>query len=162
MFKNILSVATGALNKVLHVFSSQFVSTLTALVVIAPFAAWIGGWFTGPSSYKIYFVGDNKQAGVLDSWQGIKSSLSDEQIDDIRVEMIQVDATPDDAEEVSKTIVNKDDTLMVIGHFSSTASSHALNHYMLADPPFQSFYRSKAIRRSMFVTVREPMRRFSA
>jgi hypothetical protein len=135
MFKHILSMATAGLHKLLHVFSNQFISSLTALVVVAPFAAWIGGWFTGPSSYKIYFVGDSKQAGVLESWRGIKSSLSDEQIDDIRVETIQVDAAPDDAEEVSKTIVGKDDTLLVIGHFSSTASSHALNHYMLADPP---------------------------
>ena len=135
MFEKLSSLTTGGLKKISSFLSAQFIGALVALIIITPFAAWVGGWFTGPSSYRIYFVGDLKQHGVLESWWGIKSSLNDEQIDDVRVEMVSVDASPDDAEKVSKAIVDKDDGILVIGHFSSTASSRALNQYMLANPP---------------------------
>ncbi|MGD9542048.1 hypothetical protein [Methylocystis sp.] len=135
MLNNILSKAKVALKNFCHFLSNEFLSALATIVIIAPIAIWIGSWITGPSSYKIYFVGDVKQAGVLDSWHGIKSSIDGEQIDDVRVEMVQVNADPNDAEAVSKRIIGMDDTILVIGHFNSTASSHALNHYMLANPP---------------------------
>lgn len=135
MLQKLSSLVRGSLQKFFAFFSNQFLGTLIALMVIGPLAAWVGGWFTGPNSYRIYFVGDLKQNGVLDSWWGIKDALSDEQIDGVKVEMVSVDASPDDAEKVSKIIVGKEDTILVVGHFSSTASSRALNQYMLADPP---------------------------
>ena len=52
MLKKVSSIAAVAFQNFFHFISNQFVSALVTVVIIAPFAIWIGSWITGPSSYK--------------------------------------------------------------------------------------------------------------
>jgi len=135
MFKNISSKSKNLFSKIHEFVSSHFVIPLIALLFITPILASAASWFIGPSSYKVYFVGDFNLQFVRASWNAIQSVFVDQRIDNISVELVKVDAGLPESAAVSRMIASQDDTIFVVGHFSSTASSHALYNYMLADPP---------------------------
>jgi ABC-type branched-subunit amino acid transport system substrate-binding protein len=82
----------------------------------------------GPSSYKVFFVGDFGNPAINKVWIGFKKA--DLHIDNVLVTLEKVDAKDGDADLVSKTLARRNDILMVVGHGTSTATKNALPNYI--------------------------------
>jgi hypothetical protein len=80
-------------------------------------------------------VGDFEDPKVKASWGQFEKKLSGLQIGGFPVKVHKMDAEENQASDVAKITAERDDTVFVVGHFSSTASKSALFHYFSANPP---------------------------
>jgi hypothetical protein len=107
-------------------------TSLVSLLIIAR----ITGFLVGPDSYTVYIVGDSSDQNVQKLWQAFEEQTRrDLKIGGQLINFVFLDAKEKDAEKLSAKLSKKDDTLAIIGHFSSTASAAALPNYINADPP---------------------------
>lgn len=115
-------------------------STVAAIVGIM-FANPIWSWWSGPSSYKIYVVGDfrSSSGGSVQIRNGfLERGQPAVRIDGvpIEIEMRDDEGDPRLAEAISSEISKSNDALLVVGHFSSTQTKAALPNYLTkANPP---------------------------
>ena len=95
-------------------------------------------WWTGPKTYKIYFVGNLKNRDVKRVLLGVKqeSDSAKLEVDGINVEFEREDdsGTEDGARAVATNLAKRDDTLIVIGHVLDQQTVEALPIYMTARP----------------------------
>ncbi len=106
---------------------------ILSLVIVSRVTAW----WRGPSSYKIYVVGDFSQTANTQIWDAFENNFKkDLKIDGIPVKSEIVNYSRiEEVEEISKRLTNSRETLMVVGHFFSTHTEIALPNYLNADPP---------------------------
>jgi len=96
----------------------------------------IYNFFMGPDTYFVYLVGDFSNNTNL---QKLRPAFEDAQkvnlqIGHVNITVRSLDAKEKDAEKISAKLAKKNDTLLVIGHLSTTASANALPNYLNADP----------------------------
>ncbi|MDQ6702020.1 MAG: ABC transporter substrate-binding protein [Pseudomonadota bacterium] len=115
---------------------SIFIAVLVTTYVQNPF----GRLLEGPKNYKVYFVGNFKDKNEDPSQ--IKKAFDAEarrgrgiQIGGVDVAIEPVESSEINAASVSSDLAKRNDALMVIGHFTSTATQSALPNYLHADPP---------------------------
>jgi hypothetical protein len=109
---------------------------LLSAVLLTSFINRLIDYSMGPSAYFVYLVGDfsdkNRQQLRVDFEKERKPDLK---IDGIEIHFVTLEAKEKDAEKFSQKLANKPDTLLVIGHLSTTASANALPNYLNANPP---------------------------
>lgn len=96
------------------------------------------GWWRGPEFYKIYVIGDLRDGASKEISEGIKKKGDQNlKIDEVKIEIQEVDdrGDPRNATEISSSLAKANDTLMVVGHGSSTQTKAALPNYLRANPP---------------------------
>jgi hypothetical protein len=93
-------------------------------------------WVVGPSSYKIYVVGnlsDPESKGIADAFSGDLPTINGTSVG---IKELDDSGDPDTAEKISLRLASMDDTLFVVGHLESTPTQKALPAYLqVADPP---------------------------
>ena len=119
--KNVLKVTWTIVWKWIGI---PLVSTILAIFVIGRLV----NLFTGPESYCVYLVGDftdenlkNLKDAFSRQWEKTKRL----EIGGIKINLKYQSAKEKDAEIVSTKLANENNTLMVIGHLSSTATKKA-------------------------------------
>jgi ABC-type branched-subunit amino acid transport system substrate-binding protein len=85
----------------------------------------------------VYVVGDFKNE---DSHQKVKEAFLKDidpnlEIDNVKINFKYQEAQEGEAQTIAAQLASKDDTLLVVGHLSSTATKNALPQYMHVDPP---------------------------
>jgi hypothetical protein len=123
----------------LAIWKYLLIPVLTTIFSIVIFAR-IEGWWRGPSTYKIYVVGNfSGHDPVTEAiWKGFNEKYSTNlKIDGINVAIEKVDdkGTVDNAKQISQVLAKRDDTLMVVGHIFSSQTEAALPAYLGAKPP---------------------------
>ena len=95
-------------------------------------------WWTGPKTYKIYFVGNLQDRDVKRVLLGVKQENDSAklEVDGIAVEFEREDdsGTEAGARAVAANLAKRDDTLIVIGHVLDQQTVEALPLYMTARP----------------------------
>jgi ABC-type branched-subunit amino acid transport system substrate-binding protein len=130
-FKNLFSGSWG-------VFWRWIAAPLVASIVGAVLIGRLTGWFVGPDTYKVYIVGDFNSSldrKLEDLKDAFLDSQKNSEIGQVKITFRSVNAKEQDAADVSAKLVTEPDTLMVVGHLTSTASKSALPHYLHATPP---------------------------
>jgi ABC-type branched-subunit amino acid transport system substrate-binding protein len=96
--------------------------------------------FIGPKSYKVVIVGNFREGGLVA--QQVLKGIGDVdkllgKIDDVNVEVAQSDdfGDPSNAHLKAVELASRSDTLMVVGHFSSTQTKAALPAYLRSAKP---------------------------
>jgi len=95
-------------------------------------------WYAGPKSYNVYLVGDLADPNLqklrleYEKQQNQQKSLK---IANVDIRYISLEAKEKDAAKISAKLAEEDDTLLVVGHLSTTASANALPSYLNASPP---------------------------
>lgn len=115
-------------------------SPILAAIAGIVFAEPIKQWWVGPESYRVYVIGNfsNSQDGsgqVRDGFREREGALT---IDKVKIEIEARDDhnDPQYAQKLSAELAAADDTLMVVGHMSSTQTRAALPNYLQqAEPP---------------------------
>jgi len=110
------------------------------LIILGFYISRLFGFWRGPESYKIYFVGDlsscvpTKQ--IYDGLEELKKYPS-LKINGVPIKIIDINdrKNPVAAEIISRKLSKANDTLMVIGHIDSTQTEAALPNYLSANPP---------------------------
>lgn len=95
-------------------------------------------WCCKPESYKIYVIGNLRDGASKEISKGIKEKRDQNlKIDDVKIEIQEEDdkGDPRNATEISSKLAKANDTLMVVGHGSSTQTKAALPNYLQANPP---------------------------
>jgi hypothetical protein len=123
--------------KLLFTTSKWIGGLLLAALVSTMFIGRIVDSLVGPSTYFVYLVGDFDHKNFQDLREGFDQEQQkvNLKIANIDVRFQPLEAKENDAESISHNIANKNDTLLVIGHLTSTASATALPNYLNADPP---------------------------
>jgi len=95
------------------------------------------GAFVGVDHYSVYIVGPSDQPALADAFTKFSTTSVRSSIQSIPVRLkIQDDqGEPDFAKRIAADLAQRDDTLLVIGHFQSSSSKAALPLYMDANPP---------------------------
>lgn len=111
-----------------------FIPLLGALVFtffISRVVARIGG----PVSYKIYVVGDFSRPAALSIFEAFRNQHL--QLGEVSLRVASEDdhGDPAEAERIAAKLASNEDTLLVIGHTSSTQTKVALPYYLEAKPP---------------------------
>ncbi len=88
----------------------------------------------GPGVYKVYFVGDFDDPRLFYAWEGF-NKIGDMQIGSVDIKTKKIDSTERAAVITSKMLAENEDTLLIVGHFDSTASADALPNYLGSRPP---------------------------
>lgn len=114
---------------------------LISIAVSGVLLSRITDWWGGPKAYHVYVVGDfsgpDRQTPD-EIWEGISKTFDGKaSIDDIPVSLQRVDdkGSIENAKKLSEKLVERSDTLMVIGHMTSSKSLVALPAYFQAEPP---------------------------
>src|ERR1700730_15725388 len=110
------------------------ISTILAIFVIGRLVNLL----TGPESYNVYLVGDFTDENLKDFKREFSkqwNQANNLEIGGIKINVKYQAAKEKEADIVSTKLSNAHDTLMVVGHLSSTATKSALPHYLTGDPP---------------------------
>jgi ABC-type branched-subunit amino acid transport system substrate-binding protein len=92
----------------------------------------------GPETYSIYLLGNMDEEYVKDITDVFRKDIGEKlKIHGVKIEIREVDyqGNGSRAREISAQVAKAKDTLMVIGHFTSTQSEAALPNYLEKDPP---------------------------
>jgi len=100
-------------------------------------------WWRGPISYKICVIGNfsGHLNDPIEIYRGfckeIVATPSPLKIDKVNIEIKRIDdrGDPDNAKLISAKLAKANDTLMIIGHMSSTQTKMALSNYLEKNPP---------------------------
>ncbi len=89
-------------------------------------------YLSGPSSYRIYVVGESEPDELRTAL--VEECSIEHELDGRPVEFVHKNHIAGDARHTAEDVAEQNDTLMVIGHFTSTASSQALPVYLAQTP----------------------------
>jgi hypothetical protein len=99
----------------------------------------ITGFWSGPGSYVIYFVGKTSEPAVKQMSDGIREQLGGQGLAVDGKSVILDDRNdfgdPGRAKEIARDLADRSDTLLIIGHGYSSTSKQALPVYLAADQP---------------------------
>ena len=144
--------ATQSGNRTLRGWTARIWSILSKFVLMPLVGALIGAmligrivdWFVGPDSYKVYVVGnfqplDGTTTGaskILDGFKGMGElpAIGPKRVK-VTYEAVNDHGDPADAQKISANLASRSDTLMVVGHFSSTQTKAALPAYLRSIRP---------------------------
>jgi branched-chain amino acid transport system substrate-binding protein len=121
-----------------RVLSTWIIVPLLGTLIGAMVVGRVAASILGPTSYRVYVVG-NFQAANLPTriLSGLQKSGSLGEINGVEIKLERQIAfgDPAAAEQRAEDIASRPDTLMVVGHFSSTATKAALPAYLRAARP---------------------------
>lgn len=119
-------------NLLLRWFGYPLIGALIAAMIIGRLTNLV----VGPDSYKIYIVGNIDEPGTREMVDAFYQPASLPKLNRVPVEIVKMDdnGDPDEAERISKDLVARNDTLMVVGHLQSTPTQRAIPAYMQANP----------------------------
>ncbi|SFE37081.1 ABC transporter substrate-binding protein [Nitrosomonas sp. Nm166] len=120
--------------------STFIILPLIGMAISAVLLSRIAEWWAGPKAYHVYVVGDfsgqNRQ--IADElWKGISEEFEKTSINNIPVNLQRIDdkGSTENAKMLSGKLAERVDTLMVIGHMTSSKSLMALPAYLQTEPP---------------------------
>lgn len=113
------------------------VAVITLSLIVATGSLWTS--WNGVEYLAIYIVGQQDDPEISQimraiSDAGVEASL---QLGGVPIRLVEVDdqGNPDVAQQVASRVAAEEDTLLVIGHFTSTQTMAALPSYLDANPP---------------------------
>src|ERR1700730_16182437 len=122
--KNVLPPST---TEFLFIVSKWIGGLLLSAIVSAFVISRLIDVFSGPGAYFVYLVGYFSDHNLEELRRAFENQQkANLKIANIDIHFISLDAKEKDAEKISARLAEKKDTLLVIGHLSSTASADAL------------------------------------
>lgn len=127
-------------SKYLYDTFSKPLIKLCVLAILGFYITRLFGFWRGPESYKIYFIGDlSSCVSTKQIYDGIEELRKYPflKINGVPIEIIDINdrKNPVAAQIISKKLSKANDTLMIIGHINSTQTEAALPNYLSANPP---------------------------
>jgi ABC-type branched-subunit amino acid transport system substrate-binding protein len=111
---------------------TPFLNSVLSIVLLTR----LTGFYTGPDSYLIYFVGPLGGNTSLVKMENIFKRASARTLNGVPVKFEEIDDAGDPAlaRTIAKSLASKPETLMVVGHVLSSTTKEALPVYMNAEP----------------------------
>lgn len=136
VLKQIKSFSASLAKKAWDMVKTAVVIPLLLGLISVAFVGRAIDWLTGPKLYYTYVVGDFSDPNVQRFWHEVDNKRNNGfSISGVNIKILPLSAKERDAGMISAKLSERNDTLMVIGHTSSTASLHALPNYLSTNPP---------------------------